>query len=570
MRDLRRRKLDANVWIPLRASEEEASGRFGHLGYRHDVFALCSLAVPVEQKEKTETLDWPQYSLATSHQGYVDEDHYVPGDVHDVGGLGLGGVALALSQDGNCEDPSQWHLHQDLVITLGLKREGENWVAINEGYIEVARLRRAADGSPTRLEFRAEHLKDYLCARGMALYVLWYRDRWEVVDDPSHITWSENPLREISPEERWEGRVTETDETGSPFGSSAAYIHMGRENVDTEEDVPRIGPSDSNLVTKTWTVTRDSRKLFTVRGEVWRKEWVNPGEHSPRVRRDKHPGSVFYIIDAAGKKESRETLRESGQWLWFAAAVVMAIADRRGGELSWHTRDTGSLRLTPCRVHFGVNSLGLVNVMAKDIAYLPEWQQPLWGGFNVRPEGGVSEELLAAQAVGRPAVTQAPEAFLAKAIEVLNRIALVKLGHRMFREHEQFRTLLARAHRFRAVDQAGLLSLAKDVARLTADSIDAGALQKMVPPPKGETWGSLKSLECVVAKYCDVSTAHSVLGPLHGAYNLRHADAHLPGEDLAEAYQLLGIDRSLPFVLQGFELLDSCVGALFKIAKILR
>src|ERR1019366_1515321 len=102
------------------------------------------------------------------------------------------------------------------------------------------------------------------------------------------------------------------------------------------------------------------------------------------------------------------------------------------------------------------------------------------------------------------------------------------------------------------------------------DSIDSIALQRMVSPPKGEKWGSLKSLEAVVAKYSDASKAHSALGPLHGAYNLRHADAHLPGEDLAEAYRLLGIDRSLPFVLQGFELLDSCVGALFEIAKILR
>jgi hypothetical protein len=570
MRDQRRRKLDACVWVPLRACEREASGRFGHLGYWHDSFGLCSLAVLVEQRTRAETLDWQQYSLDHSHQGYVDNGRYVPGDIHDIGGLGLGGVALALVQDGNRDETSQWHLHQDLAITLGLKREGDVWVAINEGYFEAARLRRVPDGSPTRLEMRAEHLKDYLCARGMALYILWYRDRWEVVNDPSHITWSDKPLRETSPEERWEGRVTETDESGSPFGSSAAYIHIGRENLDIEEDVPRIGPSDTNLVSKSWTITRDSRKLFTVRGEVWRKEWVNPGEHSIRVRGDKLPASVSYITDASGRKESQDTLRDSGQWLWFAPAVVMTIADRRGGALEWYTRDTGSLRCTPCQVHFGVNSLGLVNVMAKDVAFLPEWQQQLWGGFNVRPEGGVSKELLAAQAAGEPADTQAPEAFLAKGIEVLNRIALARIGCRMFREHEQFETLLARVHRFRAVDQAGLFSLAKDVARLTSDSIDSSALQRTVPPPKREKWGSLKSLEAVVGRYSDASKAHSALGPLHGAYNLRHADAHLPGEDLTEAYRLLGIDRSMPFVLQGFELLDSCGGALFEIARILQ
>jgi len=33
----------------------------------------------------------------------------------------------------------------------------------------------------------------------------------------------------------------------------------------------------------------------------------------------------------------------------------------------------------------------------KDIAYLPEWQQRIWSAFNVSPEGGVSDELLASQ-----------------------------------------------------------------------------------------------------------------------------------------------------------------------------
>ena len=81
---------------------------------------------------------------------------------------------MVLEQDGNREEASQWHLHQDLVIALALKREGNVWLAINEGYIEVARLRLENDGRPRLLELRAEHLKDYLCARCMALYVSSY------------------------------------------------------------------------------------------------------------------------------------------------------------------------------------------------------------------------------------------------------------------------------------------------------------------------------------------------------------------------------------------------------------
>jgi hypothetical protein len=39
----------------------------------------------------------------------------------------------------------------------------------------------------------------------------------------------------------------------------------------------------------------------------------------------------------------------------------------------------------------------LVTVYAYDIAKLPLWQQRVWSGFNVTPEGAVSSELLAAQ-----------------------------------------------------------------------------------------------------------------------------------------------------------------------------
>jgi hypothetical protein len=67
-------------------------------------------------------------------------------------------------------------------------------------------------------------------------------------------------------------------------------------------------------------------------------------------------------------------------------------------------------------VHFGINSRGLVNVYAKDIALLPDWQQKIWAGYNIGPDGKVSEELLASQAEAQPADTQAPEVFLGKGL----------------------------------------------------------------------------------------------------------------------------------------------------------
>jgi hypothetical protein len=164
-----------------------------------------------------------------------------------------------------------------------------------------------------------------------------------------------------------------------------------------QEDVPAISVSDENITSKSWTIEHKGGKLIRIQGELWRSEWVDPADESPRVRRDKLPSSVFFVTDAEGTRRSVDR-QGTGGWLWFRPEVIMALSNRRGGGLQWYTRDTGGVRGSPHSfVHFGVYALGLVNVYAKDIGFLHEWEQQIWAGCNVGPEGGVSEELLAAK-----------------------------------------------------------------------------------------------------------------------------------------------------------------------------
>ena len=66
MADIRRRKLNSAVWIPLRASQTlEAAGKRGHLGYREEFFGLGSIAVPLEKRARAKTLDWSDVGLGT-------------------------------------------------------------------------------------------------------------------------------------------------------------------------------------------------------------------------------------------------------------------------------------------------------------------------------------------------------------------------------------------------------------------------------------------------------------------------------------------------------------------------
>lgn len=571
MLDVRKRWLKDSVWIPLRSDNViEKAGRYGCTGYREESYGVGTVAIPLESREEAEKLNWNDIGLNRAHSPSIESDEYTPSDAYTDFSGKFTGLHLVLEQQTNNYENVEWHLHQDFVIALGLKREGHKWICPEEAYVEVARLGHNAEHKPDLLEVKAEYLRDYLCARRMMLRLSSYRSRQEILESSDHIDWKDNPECDDADGDRWEGRITAIHEGGMPFGEKIAVFHAGRTDVDPEEDIPKFDfPTDDNIATKSWTTGSSGRKLFRVEGELWRNEWIDPGESSPRVRGDELPATVYFITDASGKKECQDTLVVGSRWLWFKPDVIMALAHCRGGALGWYTRDTGSVRCSPIYgVHFGVNEIGLVNVYAKDIARLPEWQQRIWAGHNVSPEGRVSEELLASQMEAKPAETQAPESFLRSELTRLDQVSKLVLGGQLFRKHEQHSEISDRCHRFRAVDQAGVFALAKDLTRLITDSIDIHLLRRTVTPPKGENWGSLKLLENILAGIIDPKDARRLLSPLAGIYELRLADAHLKSSEVAEAYKLVGINTSLLPVYQGLQMLRACVSCVHTIADV--
>ena len=573
MKDIRRRNLAAAVWIPLRAARAfERVGKYGFVGFRDDWFGAASLAVPVDNRSDALTLGWDAIGVRHNHAGCVDSGRYVPADIYEDFHGRCVGVHLVLDQRACGSERSEWHLHQDFVITLGLAREDDTWVRPDEDYIEVAHLIRASDGSAALLEVRASHLRDYLCARSMGLVVNSYRERSEIIEDASHVSWTADHVEEKGESDRWGGRKIAIHEGGEPYGESMHVTHVSRTDVNPEDDVPVLGlPTDANLQSSSWTKQFHGRKLYRILGELWRTEWLEPASQSPIVRDDKLPASVSFIVDAEGKQATADELVESGRWLWFRPKVVPALIDRRGGSLRWYTQNTGAVACSRgYEVHFGINAIGLVNTYAKDVALLPEWQQRVWVAHNVNPEGKLSEELKASHVDATPASTQAPEAFLKEGLERLQTIAQEKLEITLRRQHDYVAALIPCIHRFRATDRKGLFALAKDLARITADDIDEKQLQTIVAPPKGKCWRSLKSLEKVLATKIDQADARAILRPLVGVYELRLADAHLPSDDVDDSMHMIGIDDASPFVTQGYQLIHAAVAAIYQTGDVIK
>jgi hypothetical protein len=572
MQDLKKRKLDNSVWVPLRSQKSIQNNiDYGYLDYQEEYIGHGSLMIPIDNKGETEKINWSD--LGGGHPQGLNFvfGEYSPSDFFETDFFC--GTYLVLDQTfDNTVDNNEWHLHQDLVINLGLKREGDIWVCPRQGYVEVARLERNKEGSPVLLEIKNQFLKDYLNAKDCGLYITSYFSRDKIFDNKSLLSWSEDAMYSEDAKDIWECRVTEIHEGGFSFGEKIAVSHAGRIDVDENEDVPDMTsfPTDNNVKSNFYEKSFEGKKLYRIIAELWKYEWINPSKSSPITLGHKQNIDLFYIVDATGNKESGKELTKGGKWLWFKPELVSSFLSMRGSSLIWYTRDTGSISCSPAwGIHFGVNDLGLITVYAKDIGKLPLWQQQIWSGYNIAPEGGISKELHASQVKAEPSSTKAPEAFFGRVIEEINESSKKRLKTQFFRDHQSVKDILNSIHRFRAVNEKGLFSLAKDIARIIVDNIDVEALQKIAVPPKGTKWGSIKTIENLLAIKIPKDTARQITAPLVGIYELRLCDAHLPSSEIENAFNLIGIDRNSPSIMQGYQMLFACVDNLHIILNIL-
>jgi hypothetical protein len=573
MGELRRRKFATAVWVPLRSAETTREGGVRNRpGYVEEVFYAGSIALPLGSRAEAEKLGWMDIGLHHSGGPHAFRDgSYKPCEVYQyTDGVDLG-IDLIFDQRVGAGHPNVWHVSQDLILALNLIQEGDNWVRPEEDYVIVIRQRRNAEKRIVAIEIRSDFLRDYLAARGMALRLYFYRSRLAVLNDASFLKWSENGVVIEGPHDRFCARVFETDADGGPPDAGVAVFQVWRTDVDPDEDVPVFGQENaSNTDGRSTSFTRKGPKFYRAHGELWRGEWIEPSERSERVRGDKPLETIHFIVDASGARLPATALddEEFGRYLWFDARVVTALSDRRGGGLQWHTRDTGSVWCSKdYGVHFGTNRLSLINVYAYDVAKLPQWQQKIWAAHNVSPDGAVSSELLDAQMRSSPAATHAAEQMLPELMDELDVLFENWRGGALFKPHDATGEILKAVHRFRSVDRNGVLALAKDVARLTADRIDLATLRRIIAPPKDEKWGSLKSLEKVLGTIICEAKARAILTPLVGVYELRLGDAHLPSGKIDEAFVMVGIDQTALYVEQGRRLLEQTVNALVAVRE---
>jgi hypothetical protein len=169
--------LQGRPWIPLRqATDVSFDPPEPGIMRIEEIIGIATAAVDEAKRAEAEKLGWSDLDI-NPHRSGVERWGYRAADIFRSWTEPLG-INLVIDQHLEEEHRHIWHLHPDLIVALGLLLESDSWYRPEEGWVEVARLKRDKDDEPVFLEIKAEFLADYLAARGTALFARATSSAW--------------------------------------------------------------------------------------------------------------------------------------------------------------------------------------------------------------------------------------------------------------------------------------------------------------------------------------------------------------------------------------------------------
>lgn len=427
--------FNVQPFVPLKASVPGKNDKkIDCLGYREDLFYLSSILLPIGEKERMLNLGCDAMRGGIDfYSYYIGEDGtYSPADqIRGVGEFSMEVCGVLPVLDQYIDFSYVWHLNQDIVIALKLFKKNGYWIAPEDDYAEIARIKLDANTrEPSILSIKNDYLKDYLCAKKMGLYINIYRSRMMVVNI------DEKEILDLKQD----------------------YVQEEGENYRWQCEKSYIGSEKGTLI-KFW-------------GELWKSDWVDPATKSHYVRGDKREDLIF-CYDAGGAEASIDKLIFEIRYLWFKPECILTLLDTKASSLKWYTKDTGHVECSPGkRVKFGIHESGYINVYAREIGLLPHWQQKIWHGFNVTPGNGLAKELYEINYGDKWLKTTSPEKSLEGAHERLEATFKETFGFSFFDKEIKDINKLKKIHRFRSTSPDGLYELAKDITRYFIEHIN--------------------------------------------------------------------------------------------------
>lgn len=362
-------------------------------------------------------------------------------------------------------------------------------------------------------------------------------------------------------------------------------------NTPTEEELELDQLEDNQLDEFTWLSTIVHTPEFTRHGyfrgrSILRRNFIIEPYNRPKFERSpwfyfgKQPADdaefPSFIMNDEGKKQTlpkntylenyiKNGIGEFG-YLYFRSEVLQKYLQNPGYSVFFHMRNWGVASQPGDKgtIDVGINSHGLVNAFAPDIADLSPSEQAYWASFSSLPSGEVCEEMFQTRMQQNPPHSPGVTELIRDARSQLSAVFQNQFSIDLFNDIEPNKQELCRLSVGPISNQfTEVLELAKILYGWIIETMQIDALRNALSILGGtvdENLRQIKLLERVlIAKRLDQTQARSMTAALVGLNELRIGSAHIGNLELESPFQRMGASTTPQTPRAGWHL---CVDAL--------
>lgn len=496
---------------------------FNSPDWRREEWLIRSALVPINQLNTAAAeITSPHY--LTFEMGWDSEDQFSFGDYSRYGEIQLYALAQLvkhpISQDFAVE------LSRDLITYHALQKRTPShyYHPVDNILVAETKLDSHKIYDPTaRVIIHRDYLRDFLAALGMGLLISLTADRFA-----NAVTEDELELDQIEDEQ--------IDEL--------TWIST---NIHTPEFTYHKCFRGRSILRRNFVIEPYDRPRFE------RSPWYYFGES---VIEDSELPS--FIVNDEGKRQSLPQNTYIGNYiengigkfgyLYFRPEVLQKYLQVPGYNVFFHMRNWGVASLPGDRdtIDVGINSHGLVNAFAPDIADLSISEQAYWASFSSLPSGEICEELFQTRMQQNPANSPGVVNLIRAARSQLNLAFQNQIYADLFSDIELSKQELRRLSVGAISNQfTEVLDLAKILYGWVIETMQVDPLRNTLISLGGTVDKNLRQIklleEILVAKGLDQAQDRTITAPLVGLNKLRIGSAHIGNPELEPVFQLMGV-----------------------------
>ncbi|MDZ4878132.1 MAG: hypothetical protein CLLPBCKN_007567 [Chroococcidiopsis cubana SAG 39.79] len=539
--------------ITIEGFWQNESSEFDSLDWRREEWLIHSALVPAEQ------LNMAACEIASPHDltfemGWNSKDRFSFGDYSQYGEIQLYALAQLvkhpISQDFSIE------LSREFVTYHALQKRNPSqyYHPIDNILVAETNLDSHKTYDPTaRVIIHRDYLRDFLAALGMGLLISVIAERFA----------------NVAIEEALKFAQIE-DEKIDEFTWISTNIHTPEF---TRHDYFR----GRSTIRRNFIIEPYDRPKFE------RSPWYYFGEKL--VQESELPS---FIVNDEGKRQPLPKDTYLGNYinsgignfgyLYFRPEVLQKYLHIPGYSVFFHMRNWGVASLPGDRgtIDVGINSQGLVNAFAPDIADLSLAEQAYWASFSSLPSGEICEEMFQTRMQQNPPHSPGVVDLIRDARSQLNAHFKHQVSIDLFSDTEPSKQELRRLSVGPVSNQfIEVLELAKLLYEWVIETMQIEPLRNTLSALGGAVDKNLRQIKLLekilMAKGLNETQTRSIAAPLVSLNKLRIGSAHIGSPELEPVFQLMGASTMPETPRAGWSLcVETVVNCLCSIADTLQ